>query len=184
MRSKKVYNNIYDIAEIFVKGDKPEAMTPLCNILNRGKGRRFWFKGNIAYSYSDSFPLARKEGNTIFVKDFCPSNTTKKHKSTIVDKAIYYDMVIIFSDDLKTPISIDRYIERELKRLLNMRKKIVYGVNTVLIDLLSSKKYPVTKSKFPLLFDKEHEKLKEMLLSDDYEIFNLARKIIKQKKLV
>ena len=44
--------------------------------------------------------------------------------------------------------------------------------------------YPITKSKFPILFNKEHDKLKQMLFSSDYETFNLARKIIKQQKLI
>ena len=124
---KKVFRNINYIAKLFVKQEQPEAMTPLTYIQNKGKGRRFYFKGDTAYSYRDSFPLARKEGNTIFVKDFCPSQTTKKHRCAICARAESYQMKIIYSDDLKTPRSNDRYVEKALKKYINSKKRYFFN---------------------------------------------------------
>lgn len=181
---KKVFNDIDHIARLFVRQEQPEAMTPLCHIQNQGKGRRFYFKGDTAYSYRDDFPLARREGNKIYVKDFCPSNTTKKHRTAIMNKATHYNMDIIYSDDLKTPRSNDRYVEKGLKGLINSKKG--YLSNGILLSLALRDRniYKITESKFPLLFDEKHDKLKQMLFSSDYETFDLARKIIKKEKLV
>jgi hypothetical protein len=35
-----------------------------------------------------------------------------------------------------------------------------------------------------LLFDKKHEKLRDMFFSEDIETFNMAKKIIKNQKLI
>ena len=180
---KKVFRNINYIAKLFVKQEQPEAMTPLTYIQNKGKGRRFYFKGDTAYSYRDSFPLARIKGNTIFIKDFCPSQTTKKHRLAIIVAAEDSGKSIIYSDDLKTPMLLDRRIEKVLKLLLNTRKK-VFGNQIWMQEILDMKDYPITESKFPILFDEKHNKLKQMLFSSDYETFDLARKIIKKEKLV
>lgn len=183
MKKRKVFKNIAYIAELFIKQEQYEAMTPLEYIQYRGKGRRFYFRGDTCYSYRDSFPLARIKGDTVYVKNFCPSVTTKKQRNHIAGIAGYYDKTVIYSDDLKTPLCLDLEIELNLDKLMRSRKWSGY-YKTKITEALESAIYPITKSKFPLLFDKKHEKVKQMLFSEDWETFNLARKIIKQQKLI
>lgn len=183
MRKRKVFNDIATIATLFIRQERDEAMTPLTYIQGRGKGRRFYFRGNTCYSYRDSFPLVRIDGDIVYVKDFCPSLTTKKHKAVIVIVAESLNKNIIYSEDLKTPVCLDLRLKRNLDKLMRARKWASYY--KIDIDmLLKDSIYPITKSKFPLLFNKKHEKVKQMLFSEDWETFNLARKIIKQQKLI
>ena len=178
---KKVFNDVNLVAQLFVKQEQYEAMTPLVHIQGRGKGRRLYFKGDTAYSYRDSFPLARIEGDKLYVKDFCPSITTKKHRRIICNCASNYK--VIHSDDLKSPICGDVNMKTCFKKLLNAREWRYYFQKAI-TRAIDDGIYPITKSKFPILFNKEHDKLKQMLFSSDYETFNLARKIIKQQKLI
>lgn len=180
---KKVFRNVAHIAELFITQKQDQAMTPLEYIQYRGKGRRFYFRGDTCYSYRDSFPLARIKGDTVYVKNFCPSVTTKKQRNHIAGIAGYYDKTVIYSDDLKTPLCLDLEIELNLDKLMRAKKWSDYYKRNI-VDALRKTIYPITKSKFPLLFDKKHEKVKQMLFSNDPEIFNLAKKIIKQQKLV
>lgn len=180
---RKVFNNINHIAMLFLKQKQYEAMTPLVYIQGKGKGRRFYFKGDTCYSYRDSFPLARIEGKNLYVKDFCPSNTTKKHRRVICYYALDYDYSIIYSDDLKTPICLDLEIKRNLEKLMKAKSWARY-YKTKIKEVIEETIYSITKSKFPILFDEKHKKLRQMLFSNDFETFNLARKIIKQQKLI
>jgi len=180
---KKVFRNVAHIAELFITQKQDQAMTPLEYIQGRGKGRRFYFSGDTCYSYRDSFPLARIEGKKVYVKDFCPSITTKKQRRYVLINADHFNKQIIYSNDLKTPISFDSKIKKDLDKLMRAKKWSDYYKRNI-VDALRKTIYPITKSKFPLLFDKKHEKVKQMLFSNDPEIFNLAKKIIKQQKLV
>lgn len=183
MKKRKVFKHIGDIADMFIRQEQNEAMTPLDFIRGLGVGRRFYFRGNTCYSYRDSFPLARIDGNRVYVRDFCPSITTKKHRDYVVRIAINYGKQVIYSDDLKTPVCLDLEIEQSLNKLMRSREWSGY-YKTRINSALEKTIYPITKSKFPLLFDKKHEKVKQMLFSEDWETFNLARKIIKQQKLI
>jgi len=180
---KKVFSRINEVASLFVTQAQEEAMTPLCNIEGIGKGRRFYFKGDTAYSYRDDFPLAKIKNGEIYIKNTCPSNTTKKHR-----RAILYQIGwqrIIFSNDLKNPISYDNTIKGTFKRLMYAKKNsIICHYKDVITQNINQERYPITKSKFPLLFDEKHEKVKKMFFSNDRETFNLAKKIIKQQKLI
>jgi hypothetical protein len=42
----------------------------------------------------------------------------------------------------------------------------------------------VTESKFPLFFDKKHDRLKRMLFSNDEETISLAIKLAKKQELI
>lgn len=178
---KKVFNSIHDVSKLFIAQTQDFAGTPYTYIQGQGKGRRFYFKGDTIYSYRDSYPLARIVGDTIYIRYNCYSITTKKHRNCLL--YIPKRQNFIYSDDLKNPICMDFAVEERLKKLMNMRKYI--NVHKDLLKrILNDVNYPITKSKFPLLFDKKHEKLRDMFFSEDIETFNMAKKIIKNQKLI
>ena len=178
---KKVFNNIDDVSKLFIAQTQDFAGTPYTYIQGQGKGRRFYFKGDTIYSYRDSYPLARIVEDKLFIKEENYSNTTAKHKNSVLREC--NNINVLVSEDLKKPMNIDNIIEKNLKILLNSRKNEFLHKN-ILIKWLSVKDYPITKSKFPLLFDEKHEKLRDMFFSNDIETFNMAKKIIKNQKLI
>jgi hypothetical protein len=180
---KKVFNNIDDVSKLFIAQTQDFAGTPYTYIQGQGKGRRFYFKGDTIYSYRDSYPLARIVGNTVFIKPMEYSNTTKKHNRSVSNVILNSFNYIIRSDDLKTPNSYDEFLETEIKKTLNSRKSGFLHRSKVSRIMLQTHQ-PITESKFPLLFDKKHKKLRDMFFSEDIEIFNMAKKIIKNQKLI
>jgi len=181
---KTVFNNKNEIAYKFVLQFPNFAGTPKVNIEGIGKGRRFYFKGDTCYSYRDSYPLAKMKNGIMWIREnIYVSKTTKVHRQYLLNAAKLYRKQIINSDDLETVNMLDGKIAEYLKKA--MRAKM-YGIGYALhahqVSNLDEKL--ITKSKFPLFFNKEHEKLKLMFLSRDKETFNLARKIIKEQKLI
>jgi hypothetical protein len=178
---KKVFNNIDDVSKLFIAQTQDFAGTPYTYIQGQGKGRRFYFKGDTIYSYRDSYPLARIVGSKLFIIETPYSTTTAKHKSSILRTC--NNLQIIISDDFKKGININHIIDKNLKLIFNAKKySKLHRIS--LESWLKSIDYSITKSKFPLLFDKKHEKLRDMFFSEDIEIFNMAKKIIKNQKLI
>jgi hypothetical protein len=178
---KKVFNNINDVSKLFIAQSQDFAGTPYVYIQGQGKGRRFYFKGDTIYSYRDSYPLAKIKGNSLYIKEENYSKTTSKHKCSLL--RFCNSLHVIKSNDLVTPNSGNPYIEKMLNKIFNS-KKYSYENSQYLLSFINLNLQPITESKFPLLFDKKHEKLKQMFFSKDKEIFNLAKKIIKQQKLI
>lgn len=178
---KTVFNNIHDISKLFIEQSQDFAGTPYVWIDGIGKTRRFYFKKDTIYSYRDSYPLAKIKGNNLYIKEETYSRTTSKHKYSLYRFA--NKLNIIKSNDLITPNSGDSFVQRQLKKIINS-KRYNYIHSQFLLNFIKLGLQPVTKPKFPILFDKEHEKLRQMFFSEDKETFNLAKKIIKQKKLI
>lgn len=179
---RKVFD-IDTVMDMFVLQTTNEAMTPLCDIRGRGKARRFYFKGDTAYSYGNHFPLARMDGDKMYIKDKAPSRTTRKHMNRLVAYAKSYSKEVIFSNDLQTPRMLDETIELYLKKFLNAKSRSKFYAKYV-IAIFSKDTELITKSKFPLLFEEEHQKLRTMMVSEDKEIIDLAKKIIRKQKLI
>ena len=178
---KKVFNSIDDVSKLFIAQTQDFAGTPYTHIDGRGKGRRFYFKGNTIYSYRDNYPLAKIVENKLFVIETPYSITTAKHRTSVIRACDNLEMVL--SNDFKKGINIDHVIKKLLKLIFNTKKYYsTYKDN--LNDWLKNTDYSFTKSKFPLLFDKKHNKLKQMFFSNDVETFNLAKQLIKQEKLI
>lgn len=181
---KTVFKDIDHIAHIFVRQLQKEAKTPLDNIQGRGKGRRFYFRGNTCYSYRDDYPLAKVVGEQLWIRGHDYSISTKRQKRAIINQASIKKMEIIFSDDLKKPNLFDDPIKKLLNKAMNA---LMYGrhyINHIRTLIKENNRNLITFSKFPLLFDKKYNNLKQMLYSNDVETFNLARKIIKEQKLI
>lgn len=178
---KKVFNNIDDISRLFLAQIQDFAGTPYTHINGRGKGRRFYFKGNTIYSYRDNYPLAKIVENKLFIIETPYSTTTAKHRTSVIRACDNLEMVL--SNDFKKGINIDHIIEKLLKLIFNT-KKYSSRYKDNLNNWLKNTNQPITKSKFPLLFDEKHKKLKQMFFSNDFETFNLAKQIIKQEKLI
>lgn len=178
---KKVFNNIDDVSKLFIAQTQDFAGTPYTYIQGQGKGRRFYFKGDTIYSYRDSYPLAKIINGVVFIKEQTYSNTTNKHKNSVLRAC--NDILVIQSDNLKKANSNNFNIERKLGIILNATKN-AFNYRKSLVRMLKDKHQPITKSKFPLLFDEKHEKLRDMFFSEDIETFNMAKKIIKNQKLI
>ena len=178
---KKVFNNIDNVSKLFIAQTQDFAGTPYTYIQGQGKGRRFYFKGDTIYSYRDSYPLAKIVGNKLFIIETPYSTTTAKHKSSVLRAC--HNLEMILSNDFKKGININHIIEKKLKLIFNA-KKYSETHKYILKGWLKNINYSITKSKFPLLFDKKHEKLRDMFFSEDIETFNMAKKIIKNQKLI
>ena len=179
---RKVHD-IHTVIELFVLQSIEEAMTPLCEIRGIGKGRRFYFKGDTAYSYGKHFPVARMVGDTMLLRGTYDTKTTRKHIRLLADCGRLLRKEVVYSDDLQSPKSLDTLIQTNLYRFLNSRTIASFYASHLLKTIVSTK-YPITKSKFPLLFDEKHEKLRTMMLSKDKEIVDLVKKIIRKEKLI
>lgn len=178
---KKVFNNINDVAKLFIAQTQEFAGTPVTYIEGRGKSRRFYFKGDTIYSYRDTYPLAKIIDNMLYIKEENYSATTNKHKWCILRNC--NDIIVIQSEDLCNPNSNDKTVKKMLYQVFNAKKYFIDKRN-ILQNTLNNKLQPITESKFPLLFDKKHKKLKQMFFSNDIEVFNLSKKLIKQQKLI
>lgn len=178
----KVYD-IDKVMELFIFQQAEEAMTPLCEIRGIGKSRRFYFKGDTAYSYGVHFPIAKMREGVLFLKAKGPSRTTVKHIRMLAGLAKCCEIKVIYSDDLESARTFDDSIQMYLNKFLNARTRGRFYIRYVL-KLGEDKQYPITKSRFPLLFDEKHEKLRTMMLSKDKEIVDLVKKIIRKEKLI
>jgi len=180
---KKIFNDIDDVSKLFLAQTQYFAGTPLTYIQGQGKGRRFYFKGDTIYSYRDSYPLAKIVGNSVYLKPPEYSNTTKKHNVSVYNALRNSGKLLIISDNLKTPNYYDNLLKSKLISALNSRKQGFLYKHSIQV-IVKQTIQPITKSNFPLLFDKKHNKLKQMFFSNDIETFNMAKKIIKQQKLI
>jgi len=143
------------------------------------------FSGDTVYSYKT--PIARITtfmGEPILLvtrKKY--SITTTKHLRTIKFASRYLN--IKKSDDFITPCLYDDDIIDRIKKLKNTRKYKIFFK-----EVLESVLYVamgcnlVTESKFPLFFDKKHDRLKRMLFSNDEETISLAIKLAKKQELI
>jgi hypothetical protein len=182
---KTIYSDKSKIIELWIEQKQDFAGTPLSVIRDSNiKQRRLFFKGDTIYSYRESYPLARLLGDKIYLREENYSRTTSKQKFYIFRGAEKYNKKIIFSDDLKNANIKDKNLQIALEKLLKTRKWHYWYISTITGLLANNENNLITKSKFPLLFDEKHEKVKQMLFSQDNETVNLAIKIIKQEKLI
>jgi hypothetical protein len=111
------------------------------------------------------------------------SNTTSKQLRVVKFASRYLN--IKNSDDFITPCLYDDDIIYRIKKLKRTRvQKVLY--KEILENLLWVAKgcNLVTESKFPLFFDKKHDRLKRMLFSNDEETISLAIKLAKKQELI
>jgi hypothetical protein len=143
------------------------------------------FSGDTIYSYKT--PIARITtfmGEPILLvtrKKY--SNTTSKQLRVVKFASRYLN--IKNSDDFITPCLYDDDIIYRIKKLKRTRvRKVLY--KEILENLLFTAKgcNLVTESKFPLFFDKKHDRLKRMLFSNDEETISLAIKLAKKQELI
>jgi hypothetical protein len=143
------------------------------------------FSGDTVYSYKT--PIARITtfmGEPILLvtrKKY--SNTTSKQLRVVKFASRYLN--IKNSDDFITPCLYDDDIIYRIKKLKRTRvRKVLY--KEILENLLFTAKgcNLVTESKFPLFFDKKHDRLKRMLFSNDEETISLAIKLAKKQELI
>jgi hypothetical protein len=143
------------------------------------------FSGDTVYSYKT--PIARITtfmGEPILLvtrKKY--SNTTSKQLRVVKFASRYLN--IKNSDDFITPCLYDDDIIYRIKKLKRTRvQKVLY--KEILENLLWVAKgcNLVTESKFPLFFDKKHDRLKRMLFSNDEETISLAIKLEKKQELI
>jgi hypothetical protein len=143
------------------------------------------FSGDTVYSYKT--PIARITtfmGEPILLvtrKKY--SNTTSKQLRVVKFASRYLN--IKNSDDFITPCLYDDDIIYRIKKLKRTRvQKVLY--KEILENLLWVAKgcNLVTESKFPLFFDKKHDRLKRMLFSNDEETISLAIKLAKKQELI
>jgi hypothetical protein len=143
------------------------------------------FSGDTIYSYKT--PIARI---TTFMGEPILLVTRKKYSNTTskqlrVVKFASKCWHIKNSDDFITPCLYDDDIIYRIKKLKRTRvRKVIY--KEILENLLFTAKgcNLVTESKFPLFFDKKHDRLKRMLFSNDEETISLAIKLAKKQELI
>jgi hypothetical protein len=182
---KTIFSDKSKIIELWIEQKQDFAGTPLSVIRDSNiKQRRLFFKGDTIYSYRESYPLAKLIGDKIYLKEEYYSRTTSIQKLCIQTKALKYNKKIIFSDDLKNANLFNKRLQIVLEKLLKARLWKNHYIYAIINLTATDDGNLITKSKFPLLFDEKHEKVKQMLFSKDSEIVNLAIKIIKQEKLI
>jgi|LakMenE01Jun11ns_1017448.scaffolds.fasta_scaffold9933819_7 hypothetical protein len=182
---KTIFSDKSKIIDLWIEQKQDFAGTPLSVITDSSiKQRRLFFKGDTIYSYRESYPLARLLGDKIYLREENYSRTTSKQKLCIQSRALKYNKKIIFSDDLKNENIKDKKLQIALEKLLKARLWKDYYIYAISNLIANNENNLITKSKFPLLFDEKHEKVKQMLFSQDNETVNLAIKIIKQEKLI
>lgn len=174
---KTVFKNYQELSEAFICQEQDIGRTP---------ENRMSFKGNVMYSYSTPVAkITRFRGRTVLlITKNKYSNTTSKQIGALV-RVCVDDWKIMYSYDLETPCLYDNDIIARMKKLSNARtyKK---GHSNILQSLLSVARYEklLTESKFPLFFDKKHEKIKQMLFSNDEEVIALGIKLAKKQELL
>lgn len=182
---KKVFSDKSKIVELWIEQTQDFAGTPLSVVRDSNiKCRKLFFIKDTIYSYRESYPLAKLVGDKIFIKEETYSRTTSNHRFIIFRVGTIKNKKIMLSDDLKTPNLRDRRLEIALKKLINSRISSKYYIAEINHFTENNEDDLITKSKFPILFNEKHKKLKEMLFSQDKEVFKLAVKIIKQQKLL
>ena len=182
---KKVFSDKEKIVELWLDQTQDFAGTPLSVVRDSNiKCRKLFFIKDTIYSYRESYPLAKLVEDKIFIREENYSNTTRSHRYVICKIGMINNKKIILSDNLKTPNLRDKRIEIALKKLINSRVWSNGYTSEINFYLENNEDNLITKPKFPILFNEKHNKLKEMLFSQDKEIFKLAVKIIKQQKLL
>lgn len=182
---KKVFSDKSKIVELWIEQTQDFAGTPLSVVRDSNiKRRKLFFIKDTIYSYRESYPLAKLVGDKIFIKEETYSRTTSNHRFIIFRVGTIKNKKIMFSDDLKTPNLRDKKLKTALEKLISSITLSKYYTSEINFFIENNEDDLITKSKFPILFDKKHNKLKEMLFSPDKETFKLAVKIIKQQKLL
>ena len=143
------------------------------------------FSGDTIYSYKT--PIARittfMDEPILLVTRKKYSNTTSKQLRIINFESRYLN--IKNSDDFITPCLYDDDIINRIKRLKNTRKyKVLYKEILENLLLVAKGCNLVTESKFPLFFDKKHDRLKKMLFSNDIEVISLGIELAKKQELL